>query len=74
MNTVNERTKTGLFIFFLALFNVVMHLLVINNLSYHRDELLYFSLGEHPAFGFATVPPMIGWLAWLMQNIFGYGI
>jgi hypothetical protein len=33
--------------------------------------LLYFSLGHHPAFGYASVPPLIGWISWLMQNIFG---
>ncbi len=56
----------------LALFNVILHLVVSYNLEYHRDELLYFSLGMHPGFGYATVPPLIGWIAWLMQNIFGY--
>ena len=55
----------------LALFNVILHLVVSYNLEYHRDELLYFSLGRHPAFGYATVPPFTGWMAWLMQNIFG---
>lgn len=54
-----------------ALLNILIHLLVYNNLEYHRDELLYFSLGMHPAFGYATVPPMIGWLAAVMQWIFG---
>ena len=58
----------------LALFYVVLHLLVSYNLEYHRDELLYFSLGRHPAFGYATVPPLSGWIAWLMQNIFGYSL
>lgn len=58
----------------LALFNVIIHLVTSFNLEYHRDELLYFSLGLHPAFGYATVPPLIGWVAWLMQNIFGYSI
>lgn len=55
----------------LAILNVVLHLVFSYNLEYHRDELLYFSLGMHPAFGYATVPPLIGWLAWLMQGIFG---
>ncbi len=64
----------GLPVILLALFNILIHLLVFNNLEYHRDELLYFSLGEHPAFGFATVPPMIGWLAWLLQNTLGHGL
>jgi hypothetical protein len=58
----------------LALFTVVIHLIFSYNLEFHRDELLYFSLGRHPAFGYATVPPMIGWIAWTMQNIFGYSL
>jgi 4-amino-4-deoxy-L-arabinose transferase-like glycosyltransferase len=58
----------------MAILSVAIHLLVANNLEYHRDELLYFSLGQHPDFGYATVPPMIGWIAWLMQNIFGYSL
>jgi hypothetical protein len=48
----------------LALFTVVIHLIFSYNLEFHRDELLYFSLGQHPAIGYATVPPMIGWVAW----------
>ncbi|MFH0841439.1 MAG: glycosyltransferase family 39 protein [Bacteroidota bacterium] len=58
----------------LALFNTIFHLVMSYNLEYHRDELLYFSLGLHPEFGYASVPPLIGWIAWLMQNIFGYSI
>jgi hypothetical protein len=58
----------------LALISIVIHLVFRNNLEYHRDELLYFSLGMHPAAGYATVPPLIGWIAWLMQNIFGYSL
>jgi hypothetical protein len=70
----SQGLKADLPVLFLAGFNIVIHLAVINNLEYHRDELLYFSLGEHVDFGFATVPPMIGWIAWLMQNIFGYSL
>jgi hypothetical protein len=58
----------------LALFNVLIHVTASFNLEYHRDELLYFSLGRHPAAGYETVPPMTGWVAWLMQNIFGYSL
>jgi hypothetical protein len=59
-------------IIFLATFSIFLHLFFANNLEFHRDELLYFSLGQHPAFGYATVPPMIGWIAWLMKSLFGY--
>ena len=61
-------------IIILALINVSLHLFVVKNLEYHRDELLYFSLGQHPAFGYASVPPLIGWISWFMQNVFGYSV
>jgi len=65
---------SGIVIFILALLNVVIHLCVSDNLEYHRDELLYFSLGLHPAAGYATVPPLIGWIAGIMQGIFGNSV
>ena len=74
MKLFDGKKTPELIIIILALISVSIHLLVMGNLEYHRDELLYFSLGEHPAFGFATVPPMIGWLAWLLQNAFGHGL
>jgi hypothetical protein len=65
---------TGFIIGLLALLNAVIHLYFSNNLEFHRDELLYFSLGQHPALGYATVPPLTGWIAWLMQDIFGFSV
>ncbi len=67
-------SKYSWLIFLLAIINAALHLYFAKNLEYHRDELLYFSLGMHPAFGYATVPPVIGWVAWLMQNVFGYSV
>jgi hypothetical protein len=61
-------------IILIALFNVVIHFAFAGNLEYHRDELLYFSLGMHPDFGYMSVPPLIGWISWLMQNIFGLSV
>ena len=74
MKALQKITIIDYAIVFLALFSVSIHLLVVKNLEYHRDELLYFSLGLHPAAGYATVPPLIGWIGWLMQNIFGYSV
>ncbi|MCU0459985.1 MAG: glycosyltransferase family 39 protein [Bacteroidales bacterium] len=54
----------------IALFNIAIRLLVYDNLEYHRDELLYLALGQHPDFGYATVPPLIGWVSWLLQHLF----
>lgn len=65
---------TSILVLGLALLNVILHLLYFGNLEFHRDELLYFSLGLHPDFGYATVPPLIGWVAAMMQTIFGYSL
>ena len=54
----------------IALFNIAVRLLVYDNLEYHRDELLYLALGQHPDFGYATVPPLIGWISWMLQHVF----
>jgi hypothetical protein len=74
MKAFNKKSLPGPIIICMALFSIIMHLLIINNLEYHRDELLYFSLGQHPAAGYATVPPLIGWIAWVMQNLFGFSV
>lgn len=58
----------------MALLSVAVHLLIANNLEYHRDELLYFTLGQHPSTGYASVPPLIGWIAWLIQAAFGNSV
>jgi len=62
--------RVDLIILAIALFNIVIRLLVYDNLEYHRDELLYLALGQHPDFGYATVPPLIGWVSWLLQHLF----
>ncbi|HUX96842.1 MAG TPA: glycosyltransferase family 39 protein [Bacteroidales bacterium] len=58
----------------MALISVIIHLVLVNHLEYHRDELLYFSLGLHPSAGYNSVPPLIGWIAFIMQNIFGFSV
>lgn len=69
-----EISHGGIVIFLLALLSVAIRIYSSGNLEYHRDELLYFSLGLHPSAGYATVPPMIGWIAALMESIFGYSV
>ena len=74
MKYFENKTFSDIMILVMALISISIHLLVISNLEYHRDELLYFSLGLHPAAGYATVPPIIGWIAWLMESLFGYSV
>lgn len=61
-------------ILMLALANSSIHLLFYNTLGFHRDELLYFSLGQHLSAGYASVPPFTGLVAWIVINTMGYSL
>jgi hypothetical protein len=50
---------------------LILHLVFIQNYGFHRDELLYMALGQHPAFGYWSNPPLLGWLSALVQNTLG---
>jgi hypothetical protein len=52
----------------------LLHLAFYNTLGFHRDELLYFSLGQHLSAGYASVPPFTGFIAWLMIHTLGYSL
>jgi len=69
---LNLNRRINLIILLLSLSGVLIHLVFYQNLGFHRDELLYFSLGEHPDFGYFSVPPLIGFLAALLTKLFGY--
>ncbi len=74
MSNVPRRIITDPVFLLMALFSILLHLISATNLEYHRDEMLYFALGQHPSFGYNSVPPLIGWCAWLMERIFGYSL
>jgi len=48
----------------------------LTNMRYEllRDEMLFFNMGEHLSSGYATVPPVTGILAFLMNKIFGFSV
>src|SRR5260370_18064879 len=52
---------------YLALLDFVGHMLFAGNYGYFRDELYYLADGRHLAFGYVDQPPLIGWLAALMD-------
>ncbi|MBN8707611.1 MAG: glycosyltransferase family 39 protein [Bacteroidetes bacterium] len=53
---------------------LILHFSTSTNYELHRDEMLYFNMADHVSFGYASVPPMIGWLAWLTELLFGYSV
>lgn len=52
-----------------AALTLTAHLLVAGQYEPHRDELLYLALGRHLHWGYASVPPMIGWLGALADAL-----
>ena len=61
-------------VYLFSILNAVLHMAFYNTLGFHRDELLYFSLGQHLATGYASVPPFVGFIAWLMIHTAGYSL
>jgi hypothetical protein len=51
-----------------------LHFLTNTNYELHRDEMLYFNMADHLSTGYATVPPVIGLLAFIVKSIFGYSV
>ena len=68
------KNKISLWIWFIAIFNVAFHMFFYNTLGFHRDELLYFSLVQHFSAGYASVPPFVGTIAWLVIHTLGYSL
>ncbi|HLY29678.1 MAG TPA: glycosyltransferase family 39 protein [Ktedonobacterales bacterium] len=64
-------TSDNALLAYLALFDVVVHLLIANNYGYFRDELYYLEDGNHLAWGYVDQPPLIGWLAALLHATIG---
>ena len=53
-------TKEWQVIIGLTLIKLLIHFLTNTNYELQRDAYLYYSLGEHLDWGFASVPPLIG--------------
>lgn len=62
----------GLFwIIAIAVFTLIVHLVTYNTLGFHRDELLYLSLGRHLSAGYWSNPPFIGIVSYVSQLLPG---
>lgn len=50
---------------------IALHLYLNTTWPFHRDEYLYLALGRRLAWGYAEVPPAIGFWAWFGQTVLG---
>jgi hypothetical protein len=55
----------------LALARIVLYFFAGPHYGYFRDELYYLACAEHPAWGYVDQPPLIAWIAWLLQHSIG---
>jgi len=51
---------------------LIIHFLTSTTYELHRDEMLYFAMGDHLSFGYASTPPLTGFLAFISRTLFGY--
>lgn len=73
-NQTDTTNRLSPWVFIIAILNVLFHVAFYNTLGFHRDDLLYFSLGQHLSAGYASVPPFTGFIAWLMIHTLGYSL
>ncbi len=57
-----------------VLYKLILHLLTNTNYELHRDEMLYFNMADYLSSGYATVPPVTGFMAYIVKSIFGYSV
>ncbi|MBK8881387.1 MAG: glycosyltransferase family 39 protein [Bacteroidales bacterium] len=58
----------------LIIAKLCLHLFTNTNYELHRDEMLYFNMADNLSFGYATVPPLTGFLAFIVKGLFGYSV
>lgn len=74
MSSKKENILFGWMIAVFALTTVVIHLLTAYSYELHRDGMLYFSMGDHPATGYISTPPLIGIISFIIRYTAGYSV
>jgi len=64
-------TSSAALVLYVLLARVALYLIAAANYGYFRDELYYLACGEHLGWGYVDQPPLIGWMAWLLQHTIG---
>jgi hypothetical protein len=69
-----EMTNYWSMVFVFIIIKLCLHFFTNTKYELHRDELLYFNMGDHLSFGYASVPPLIGFFAFVVKLFFGYSV
>src|SRR5262245_27164541 len=57
-----------------AAVKLALHLPVLTRYGYHHDELYFLACGRHPALGYVDHPPLVPWLARLVDALFPHSL
>lgn len=71
MRKLLTRNEWYILLAFIAV-KLLIHFLTNTNYDLHRDSFLYFSLSENLDWGYASVPPFIGFITKVSTFLFGY--
>lgn len=71
MPYVNRKPTYGNFILIFVALKLLFNLFAINHYGFQRDEFLHLVLGDHLSWGYKEVPPFIGLLAWIVNQLLG---
>jgi hypothetical protein len=61
--------KTALLLFFIILKFVLQYFAIDSSYELHRDEFLHLDLGKHLAWGYQSVPPVTGWISYIILTL-----
>jgi len=61
--------KTALLLFFILLKFVLQYFAIDSGYELHRDEFLHLDLGKHLAWGYQSVPPVTGWISYIIYQL-----
>ncbi len=63
------KNKTTLVVIIYCIVTLVLHVIGDLNSGFSGDELLHIQTGNHPDIGYMEFPPVIGWLAFIQNQI-----
>jgi hypothetical protein len=61
-------------VIYLVLAKLLVHLTTATNYGLFVDELYFLACGQHLAWGYVDLPPLVAALAWLARALFGHSI
>jgi hypothetical protein len=71
---ITDWANANAILIFFVLVKVMLHLVTSNNYGYFIDELYTIACGNHLAFGYVDIPPLVPLLSRLSGLVFGYSL